>query len=78
MSAMTIAVAVAVDTVASFELPLFIDFPSDQQVVAPILTVPRLAGRSEANCRITISVAFLPQKMRQRPPVRTEAVASVR
>ena len=38
-----------------------IDFPSDQQVVAPILTLPRLAGRSEANCRFTISVAFLPQ-----------------
>jgi hypothetical protein len=45
-----------------------IDFPSDQQVVAPILTLPRLAGRSEANCRITISVAFLPQKI---APLRT-------
>src|SRR5262249_40083983 len=35
-------------------------FRADQQVVAPVLTLPRLAGRSEANCRISISVAFLP------------------
>jgi hypothetical protein len=29
----------------------------------PKLTMSRVAGRSEANCRISISVAFLPQKI---------------
>jgi len=40
------------------------NFPGDQQVVALILTLLRLAGSNEANCRISISVAFLPQEHR--------------
>src|SRR5262249_21567114 len=38
-------------------------FRAISNLSSPNLTVPRLAGRSEANCQISISVAFLPQKI---------------
>src|SRR4051812_40384242 len=39
----------------------------------PKLTMSRVAGRSEANCRISISVAFLPQKIAPAAAARTES-----